>query len=55
MPEMTVWLVAGSVLALNVGSSRISLPSTSPSLSRSPPDSGSIDMLITVSGNAIAS
>ena len=55
MPEMTISPVCSSETALNVGSSRTSLPITADSLSRSPADCGSIAMLMTVSGNVIAS
>jgi hypothetical protein len=53
MPEMIISPVASLVCARKVGSSRIILPMTSPSLSRSAFFFGSSDIEITASGNWI--
>ncbi len=55
IPLMTICPVCSSVLALKVGSSRTSFAIVLVSLSRSPPDLGSIAIEMTVSGNCIAS
>ena len=51
MPAMTVWPVSSSKLVRNVGSCRRSLVSASPSFCLSAAVFGSIDMLMTGSGN----
>ena len=55
MPEMIVWPVSSLTLYANVGSSRASSRRVSASFPLSAELTGSIDMLMTVSGNSIRS
>ena len=55
MPEINVWPVSSLTRNVKVGSSRASAASVSASLPLSAELTGSIDMLMTVSGNSIRS
>ena len=55
MPEIKVWPVSSLTRNVKVGSSRASDASVSASLPLSAELTGSIDMLMTVSGNSIRS
>ena len=55
MPEIRVWPVSSLTRKVKVGSSRASAPRVSASFPLSAELTGSIDMLMTVSGNSIRS